>query len=476
MTPRWLDATALAELMARKELDPQELLETTIARIEAENPKLNAVVHKTYEEARARLKQGVTGPLAGVPFLLKDLLATLEGTPQTAGSQFLAGVPSPHDSELVKRYKKAGLLILGKTNVPEFGILPTTESAHLGPCHNPWKLSHTPGGSSGGSAAAVAAGLVPIAHGNDGGGSIRIPASCCGLFGLKPTRSRTPLGPDYGDVMSGLGVEHVLTRSVRDSALLLDCTLGPDPGAPYFPPPPERPYCEEVQKDPGQLHIALLLEAPTQVPVHRDCKQAVEETAKLCEQLGHAVEPLELHFEAETLFQSFLTVYAAGTAWSIKAAAEATGKKATPEQFEPLTWALYEMSEQHTAGDYLLALQKIQKLAREVARTFETFDLLLTPVLAEPPLPLRSFASPKDSPLAGLMRAASFAPFTPIANITGQPAMSLPLFWNREGLPIGSHFVGRYGDEATLFRLAAQLESARPWSEKHPDLNAEASS
>jgi len=458
-----LDATAQAELVRKKEVKPIELVEAAISRIEKLNPTLNAVVTPMYELARtAAGGQLPDGPFTGVPFLLKDILAAYAGVRLTLGSKLLHNFVPDHDSELVVRLKQAGLIIVGRTNAPEFGLLPTTEPLLFGPCRNPWDTDRTTGGSSGGAAAAVAAGMVPMAHGNDGGGSIRIPASCCGIFGLKPTRARNPLGPDFGDVMNGLVVEHALTRSVRDSAALLDATAGPDVGDPYWAPPPERPYFQEVGADPGRLRIAFTTKAVTDVTVHADCVQAVEDAAKLCADLGHEIEEKSLPLNAEMLVGAFSVLWAAGTGSTIKALG------GTRDQVEPLTWAQKEMSDHYSAADYILAMQTLQGISREFARFFQDYDVLLTPTLAEPPLPLGSFNSPPDNPLQGFYRSAEFACFTPVCNMTGQPGMSVPLFWNNDNLPVGSHFIGRFGEEATLFRLAAQLEEARPWAERRP--------
>jgi amidase len=459
----WLDATAQAELVRKKEVQPPELVEAAIARIERLNPTLNAVVIPMYELARTAAAEKLpAGPFTGVPFLLKDILGAYAGVRMTLGSKLLQDFVPDQDSELVVRLKRAGLLFLGRTNVPEFGLLPTTEPLLFGPCRNPWNTDRTTGGSSGGAAAAVASGMVPMAHGNDGGGSIRIPASCCGVFGLKPTRARNPLGPDFGDVISGLIAEHALTRSVRDSATLLDATAGPDVGDPYWAPPPERPYLQEVGADPGRLKIAFTTKAMMDVKVHADCVQAVEEAAKLCADLGHVVEEKALSLNADVLLYAFSVLWSAGTASTLKIL------DANPDQVEPLTWAIKEMSDQYSSADYVIALQTLQSVSREVARFFQDYDVLLTPTLIEPPVPLGTFDAQPDNPLQGFTRAAEFIGFTPICNITGQPAMSVPLFWNDDNLPVGSQFIGRFGDEATLFRLAAQLEEARPWANRRP--------
>jgi amidase len=468
-----LDATAQAELVRRKEAKPTELVDAAIERIERLNPTLNAVVTPMYDLARKAAAGPLPdGPFAGVPFLLKDLLAEYGGVRFTEGSAFLADHVSDCDTELVARHKRAGLIVVGKTNTPEFGILPTTEPRLFGPTHNPWDVGRTTGGSSGGSAAAVAAGLVPMAHGNDGGGSIRIPASCCGLFGLKPTRGRNPLGPHHGDMFTGLVAEHAITRSVRDSAALLDATSGPDLGDPYWAPPPARPFLQEVGAGPGRLRIALTTQAATGASVHPDCVAAARDAAALCADLGHEVTEVTPAIDGQVVTQAFMTLWSAGCAWTVDDWARRTGRTPTPDLFEPLTWVLQEMGRQHSASAYLLALQDLQKVSRQVARFFLDYDVRLTPTLGEPPVPLGTFDSPPENPLQGLIRAASFVPFTLICNVTGQPAMSVPLYWNSEGLPIGSHFIGRFGDEATLFRLAAQLEQARPWAGRRPPVSA----
>ncbi|HKW87538.1 MAG TPA: amidase [Candidatus Acidoferrales bacterium] len=470
----WLDATTQAELVRRKEVRPIELVEAAIARIERVNSQLNAVILPLYEDARrsAPAETLPDGPFRGVPFLLKDLLASYAGARMTGGSAFTREYVAPHDCELVRRLKRAGLIIAGKTNTPELGILPTTEPRLFGATRNPWNVARTTGGSSGGSAAAVAAGLVPAAHANDGGGSIRIPASCCGLFGLKPTRGRVPLGPDLGDVMGGLVAEHVVTRSVRDSAALLDAVAGPEPGDPYAVTPPARPFAREVGTPPGKLHIGFTTKAPTGVPVHADCVRAVEDTAKLCAALGHEVEVAAPEINGEMYLDVFIKIWAAGVAWSVAIAEREIERAARAYDFEPLTWSLVEMGRKISAPEYLLAWTALQGLARQVAYFFEKYDMWLTPTLALPPVPLGHFDSPPSNPMAGLWRATEFVAFTPFANITGQPAMSVPLFWNAEGLPIGTHFVGRFGVEAALFRLAAQLEEARPWAGRQPPICA----
>jgi amidase len=465
------DSMGLADLVRRREVKPIELVDAAIERIERLNPTLNAVITPLFEQARMAAAGDLPqGPFTGVPYLLKDIGAMLGGVRMTMGTAFLKDFIPDHDSELVIRLKRSGLIMIGKTSTPELGILPTTESRFLGRTRNPWNLDRTAGGSSGGAAAAVAARIVPTAHANDGGGSIRIPASCCGVFGLKPTRARNPLGPDLGDMFGGLVAEHAVTRSVRDSAALLDATSGPDIGDPYWAPPPARPFLQEVGANPGKLRIAFTSSGIAGIEVHPDCIQAVRDAAALCASLGHKVEEASIPLNREFIKQAFMVLFSAGCAWSIDGLAIARGKAPLPDQFEPLTWALYEMGKKQSASAYLLAQTLLQRVARDLARFSLKYDVWINPTLAEPPVPLGSFDSPPQDPLQGLRRAEAFAPFTPLCNFTGQPAMSVPLFWNGEGLPVGTHFIGRFGDEATLFRLAAQLESARPWAGRRPPL------
>ena len=468
----FLDATDLAKLIKKKDIQASELIEVTIERIEKINPQLNAVVTPMYNEARKASRGPLSdGPFAGVPFLIKDLLASYKGVRITFGTKNLQHVIADHDSELVSRYKKAGLIAVGKTNTPELGLLPTTEPHLFGPCRNPWNPSRTTGGSSGGSAAAVASGMVPVAHGNDGGGSIRIPASCCGVFGLKPTRGRNPLGPDFGDLMSGFVAEHVLTRSVRDSAAILDATMGYEIGDPYCAPQPVMPYKKEVRKSPGRLRIAYMSQTLGGETISDDCVKALVDAVGLCSSLGHDLIEVNPKLDAKNLAMAFTVIWAAGCASTIEGISFATGKKPSSDQYEPLTWGLYEMGKQITASNYLFAVQTLQKVSREVARFFLDYDIFMTPTLGEPPVVLGTFDSPADDLLKGWRRSAQFVPFTPLCNATGQPAMSVPLYWNEEELPIGTHFIGRFGDEATLFRLASQLEEARPWKNRKPPIS-----
>ncbi len=484
------DGLGLAERVRRKEISPAELVEEAIRRIETVNPHINAVIHPMYDLARRQVQEGLPeGPFQGVPFLLKDLLAYAAGVPTRNGSRFFRDFVPDHDSEIVRRYRAAGVVILGKTNTPELGLVPYTEPALFGPSRNPWDLSRTTGGSSGGSGAAVAARLVPLAHGNDGGGSIRIPASCCGVFGLKPTRGRIPMGPDIGEAWRGMAIHHVLTLSVRDSAAMLDATAGPDVGAPYIIPPPQRPFLEEVGRDPGRLRVAFTTRPLLPGTVHPDCVRGVEETARLCQDLGHDVEEAAPQIDGHAFARDFLTMVCAETRADIAEGEVLTGKKARYGEFEPATWALGLLGRQISAGEYASALRSLQYAARQVGAFFERYDVLLTPTLATPPMEIgwlqptgvKAFAlkllgslnaGALLNKLAGIEALAeevfAFIPFTPVFNVTGQPAMSVPLVWNDEGLPIGMHFVARFGEEATLFRLAGQLEQARPWFDRRP--------
>lgn len=472
---KYLDATALAELVRKKEVKPIELVEDVIERIEKLNPTINAVITPMYEIARDAAKAKISdGPFSGVPFLLKDAVASYGGAPMYMGSKLLRQLnyTPDHDSELVRRYKKAGLIISGKTSTPEFGLVATTEPEAFEPTRNPWNLNHSTGGSSGGSAAAVASRIVPMAHGNDGGGSIRIPASCCGVFGLKPTRARNSLAPDIGEAMGGLVCEHALTLSVRDSAALLDATAGCVIGDPYWAPPIDRPYIQEVGALAGRLRIAFSSEVTTNPPVHihQDCARALADAVSLCKSLGHSVEEASpvIHLEEGSVDPVFV-MWAVSNRSLVKTFVKYGFSK---EHFEPLTWGLYELASSYEATDYFNAQQTMQRVSRSIAEFFNTFDVWLTPALAKPPIPLGSLDVTCDNPFHIFEQMSQDGTIMPICNVTGQPAMSVPLYWNEDGLPIGAHFIGRFGDEATLFRLAAQLEAARPWKDKHPPICA----
>lgn len=483
------DATGLAELVRSGQVTPPELLETALARIAALNPALNAVVRLMEEDARREAAHPPRGPFVGVPFLAKDLISTYAGHPTSGGSQLLAQHMFDHDSELVRRVRATGVTVMGKTNLPEWGLTPYTESELWGPCRNPWDLDRTPGGSSGGSAAAVASGMVPFAGGGDGGGSIRIPASCCGLFGLKPTRGRTPTGPDLGLLWRGAVVEHVLTRSVRDSAAMLDATHGSDAGDPFEIAPPSRPFLSEVGADPGRLRIAWTTQPMLGSSVHPDCVAAVEDAVALLEGLGHSVVAAQPPIDGPDFARSFLTMVAAELAADLDDAARILGRSARRADLEPPTWALALLGRSISASTYAAALRRMEAAGRSIGAFFGDYDLLLTPTLAAPPPRIGELAP--SAPEMALLRLLGmfgsgrliralgllermagevfeWMPWTPVFNATGQPAMSVPLHWNGAGLPIGVHFVGRFGDEATLFRVASQLERARPWLDHLP--------
>jgi amidase len=470
----WLDATGQAELVRTKEVSPSELVAAAIARIEKLNPELNAVIHELFERARGEAAGDLPdGPFRGVPFLLKDLGAELAGTPFNEGLAFSGEYRSPTTQALTQRYIDGGFVICGKTNTPELGILPTTEPHRFGPSRNPWNTGHSTGGSSGGSAAAVASGMVPAAHANDGGGSIRIPASCCGLVGLKPTRARNSVAPAYGDLMGGLVAEHVVTRSVRDSAAILDLTAGPVPGDPYWAPPLHGPsFSTAAAAAPARLRVAVLADSPTGSEVHPECVAAVRAAASLCESLGHQVEEAALSVDGDAFVTHFVNQWACSNAWAIADWEKRLGRQVAEGDVEPLSWALIELGRSVNGGQYLVSVQELQYISRQIADYFEGIDVLLTPTLAEPPAPLGTFESPPGEPLTGLFRAATYTPFTPPFNVTGQPGISLPLHWSEDGLPIGVQFVGRFGDEETLLSLASQLEQAAPWAGRRPPVAA----
>ena len=463
------DGLGLAELVRRKEASAREVLEAAIARAEAVNPRINAIVTALYDQARAAVGAGLpSGPFTGVPYLLKDLGALYTGAPTSFGSALFDGYVADHDSEITARYKRAGLVIFGKTNTPEMGLCPSTEPRRFGATKNPWNLAHTAGGSSGGSAAAVAAGIVPMAHATDGGGSIRIPASCCGLFGLKPTRARNPLGPDAGEGWGGASVGHAVTWSVRDSAALLDATSGPDVGDPYWAPPPAGPFLAEVGRDPGALRIALTTTAFNGHAVDPQCADAARAAAKLCESLGHKVEDAHPELDAEALGQAVRIVIAANVRAALETRATAVGRTLAATDVERVTWGRVVDAAKFTAADYARSIGVIHRTGRAVARFFSTYDILLSPTMCAPParLGVMNMSSTDD---AGYLDAVlGCIGFTSLFNSAGNPAMSVPLATSRDGLPIGIQFAGRFGDEATLLRLAAQLESAQPWAGRRP--------
>lgn len=465
------DAIGLAGLVRQRQVKPAELLDAALARVAAVNPSLNAVVLLREREARAEIAAGLPdGPFTGVPFLLKDLYAGFTGLPLTNGSPFWKGIVPDHDSELVARYRRAGLVVFGRTTSPELGLTPTTESKVWGDTHNPWKRGFTPGGSSGGAAAAVASGIIPAAHASDGGGSIRIPASCCGLFGLKPTRGRNPAGPDTGEGWGGMSAQHVITRSVRDSAALLDATAGPDVGAPYYAEPPARPFLDEVGAPPGRLRIGFQVRSFNGAPVHADCVAAAESAARLCAELGHEVEEVDLDFDRDAFRRSTAPIIAVNIAAAVNDRAAELGRQPQPGELSAGTLRMAELGVLTSAEDYVRAIRTIHAVGRQVGRFFLDYDVLITPTMATPPLPHGRLSLDREDVEGYIADVSAAVAFTSLFNATGSPSASVPLHWNAEGLPIGVQFTAAYGDEATLFRLSAQLEEARPWAAPRPPL------
>lgn len=459
------DATGLAALVARGEVTACELLDTALAAVGAVDATLNAVVATFEEEARRHIRESMPedGPFRGVPFLLKDLTAHYGGQPTGAAWAPRLHHKAARDTELVRRYKAAGLVIFGKTAVPELAMDWSTESRAHGPTRNPWNTAITTGTSSGGSAAAVAAGIVPMAHGNDGGGSIRVPASCCGVFGMKPSRGRVPSAPD-GDRWTGMLCEHALSASVRDSAALLDACAGPAPGQ-FYNAPAGAGFAAEVGREPGRLRIAVSTRAPYGAPTHRDCIEAVEDAVRLLEELGHVCEWRDIDLP-EDGWTSFRTVLNAEYAADMQAEEQVLGRRLGEADFTPVTWEILEAGRRVGAVDYALAMRGLHRVAARVLSIFDQCDVFLSPALAKPPQPLGAFA-------AADMRAhyrhyLEWMPFTHIFNVSGSPAMSVPLHRNREGLPVGSQFAALPANEALLYRLAGQLERARPWRTTRP--------
>lgn len=487
-----VDATELARRVRDREVSPAELVDASIAAIERVNPQLNAVVHKMYDAARAAAKAELPdGPFRGVPMVVKDFDGFVKGVPYTASTRFLEGFVPDHDAEAIARFRRAGLIFLAKTNCPELAILGTTEPEWRGPAHNPWNLEHTTGGSSGGTAALVAARAVPLGHGGDGGGSLRIPASACGLVGLKATRGRIPLGPDQGEGWGGYVQWGVLTRSVRDTAGILDAISGPMPGDPYGVVPPARPYVQEVGADPGKLRIAFSSRSFFGKETDPECKKATEETAKLLESLGHHVEEAWPTFDRDRLVQAYLAQVGIGTAAEIDDMAKWTGRKPSPAYFEASTWFLNQVGRTLSGVELQHARDAIQEAGRQLAAFHQRYDLFVGPTLAHPPIKLGQLGlkpaervglgALRSLPIGAAVRAvlAQLAannfertPNTQIFNQTGQPAISLPLHWTPGGLPIGIQIAARMGEEDLLLRVAGQLEQARPWVGRLPGVVA----
>lgn len=464
------DATALAEGIRKRQFSAGELLDAALARLDAVNPQINAVVHRAEAFARAQIAEGCgDGPFAGVPFLVKDLSLQVKGLPMTNGSSFFRSYTPDFDNTLTLRQRTAGLVTFGRTASPEFGLGPITEPATSGPCRNPWNLDHQTGGSSGGSAAAIAAGIVPMAHATDGGGSIRMPASHCGLFGLKPTRGRLPSGPVLGEAWNGVAVPHVISRSVRDSAAMLDVTAGAAPGDPYAAPG-QGPWLPLVSRDLGPLRIALSTATPAGHRVHPEVQSGVEATGRLLERLGHHVEQAQISIDLDEMYRHFWLISGANVAAIFTARAKALGRQPGPDEMEPATRAVIARARAASAEDYVQAVQWMHALGRRMGDFFTRYDVALTPVYANPPLPVGSLS----------MQTADFAtysamlqaerPFTAMYNLSGGPAMSVPLHWTDDGLPVGMHFGADIGREDILFQLAGQLEQAAPWAHMRPTL------
>ena len=463
-----LDALAMAEGVREGSLHPVDLLEAAIERADR-SAHLGAIPIPMFAEAReAAAGELPGGPLGGVPFILKDLHAARRGWRLTNGSRLFAEQVSDFDSEIVARYLRAGLLLFGRSASPEFGITTSTESLLFGKTRNPWNLEHSAGGSSGGAAAAVAAGILPAAHASDGGGSIRIPASCCGLFGLKPTRARVPSGPQQGEGWSGMSTSHAVTRSVRDSAALLDAVAGPELGSPYWAPPQQRPYLEEVGADPGRLRIAVQTESWNGAPTAPECRRAAEAAGELCAGLGHGVEAVSFSLGELELGRATQVVIGSNVRVLVEEGAAALGREPREDDVEPMTWAMFSLASGIGGADYARALQTLHAAGRKVAGFLAEFDMILSPTMAASPARLGELAL--DNPdRGGLMeKLMASIGYTQLFNASGHPAMSVPLHWSAEGLPIGVQFAGRFGDEAALLRLAAQLEDAQPWFSRTP--------
>ena len=472
------DALGLAALVARGDITPEELLEAAIEQVEARNDAVNAVTNKLYDEGRRAIRDGLPdGPLRGVPWLLKDLAASLAGCPTTRGCKFFEDAVPAEDSEHVKRLKRAGMVIFGRTNTCEFGLSVTCEPRLHGATKNPWDLTRISGGSSGGAAAAVGARMVPAAHATDGFGSIRVPAACCGLIGLKPTRGRTTMAPYLGEGSGGISTEHAVTLSVRDSAAILDATHGPGVGDPYSAAPPARPFLTEVGADPGRLRIALTSRAPNGAPVEAEARRVLEETAALAADLGHFVEEadtaIDSAIDGEEIVPAFLTVMGVNTVVNLSSHPSA-GRAAREDEVERITWLTAKLGEATSSADYVRATQTMHRLGRQMAAFHRDHDILLTPGLATgTAIKLGWLDMMMEDVDEYWHRIFQFSPFTVWFNLTGQPAVMLPIGESAGGLPVAVQAVAPYGDEATLFRFAAQLEAARPWFDRKPAIARE---
>jgi amidase len=468
------DALGLGELVNAGKITPVQLLDRAIARTEAVDPKINAVVAKHYDVARRQISESKpTGPFAGVPFLLKDLGVGLKGTITTDGCRAFSDWTAPADTTLPRRGKAAGLVIFGKAASPEFGLTTSTESKLWGYTRNPWNLARIAGGSSGGSAAAVAARILPMAHASDGGGSIRIPAACCGLFGLKPSRARVPVDVGRAVGWNGLSTQHAVSISVRDSAALLDAWAGPEPGDSVTPPPPSQgSFLDATRRAPGALRIALIETAPSGAAVDPDVKAGLMDVARLCESLGHHVEPAAYKLDAQALADAMGVGMGADLASRLDRLAAERGRPITEDDVEMVTLRLLERGRGYTAQTYVDARRTFDTAAVAVARMHQTYDIILSPTVAQAPVPLGRLSLSPDN-IGDFARAiGAFSPYTALQNQIGVPSMSVPLVWNPEGLPLGMMFSAPFGAEELLYSLAAQLEQARPWKDRLPPVCA----
>ncbi|MGF1456871.1 MAG: amidase [Alphaproteobacteria bacterium] len=462
------DAMGLAELVRSRQVTPTELLDAAFTRMEAVDPHINAVVMRHLDEACAALARGLpTGPFTGVPFLLKNLGVGFEGTVTDNGCAFFKDAVAPADTTLTARYRKAGFVICGKTNTPEFGLTVSTEPRLHGPTRNPWNRGLSAGGSSGGAAAAVAAGIVPAAHASDGGGSIRLPAAACGLFGFKPTRGRVPFGPDKGEGWDGMSHMHVVSRSVRDSAAILDATAGAEAGDPYAAPP-GGPFLSSLRRDPASLRVALVLDEPDGVRMDRPVRGAVEAVAELLQDLGHRVEPVSLPIDYPTLRRAQATIIFASTAAIIAERAAVLGRDPGPEDLEPGTHGIVQAGQSFTARDYAAATMTMHRIGRSMGRLHETYDVILQPTTATLPPPIGRLTLMRTDTQAYAADLFAYAPFLALYNMTGAPSMSMPLVWTEAGLPVGVMFSADFGADDLLFALAAQLERSMPWGHRFP--------
>jgi amidase len=463
-------ATELAQLVRDGAITSRELVEAALHRIEALEPELNAFTHVDPEGALAAaelVRPGDERPFAGVPIGIKDAVE-VSGWPFTLGSDVFGDFVPSYDTFVVRRLREAGFVLVGKTSLPEFGVLPVTEPRRFGPTRNPWDTERTPGGSSGGAAAAVAAGMLPLAHGSDGGGSIRIPAACCGLVGLKPSRGRVSRGPAQGEDF--LVQDGVLTRTVGETAELLDVLAGYEPGDGSWAPPPSEPFATAAGRDPGRLRIGVTTDGAIQAELDPQCERALRDAAKLLAALGHEVEQIDAPWRGQDLLPVFTLVFGTPVAMGVFFGAQVTGREPSEELVEPLTWTIWNGIRERTALDYMLARTQLSAVSRGIVALWNDFDVVMTPALAQRPVRIGEIDARGDDLWADFRRSGEFTPYTAVFNVTGQPAISLPLFHGEDGLPLGVQLAGRPADEATLLSLGAQLEAARPWANRRPEL------